>query len=93
MGRRKVEESEDNSDLRQSLWIEGVSAGCFKVDDIVKRILNSRGCNNCDVYVACEGKALRRNEELRSCGVSDGCTVQVVNRIEENTETRRTKLR
>ena len=28
-----------------------------------------------------EGKVLKRNEELRSCGVSDGCTVQVVNRM------------
>ena len=49
-----------------------------KVDDIVKRILNSMGWNRCDVYVTCERKVLRRNEELRSCGVSDGCTVQVV---------------
>ena len=29
----------------------------------------------------CESKVLKRNEELRSCGVSAGCTVQVVNRM------------
>ena len=37
-------------------------------------------CNKCDVYVTYKGKVLKRNEELRSCGVSDGCTVQVIDR-------------
>ena len=27
------------------------------------------------------GKVLRRNEKLRSCGVSDGCTIQVTSRM------------
>ena len=52
-----------------------------KMNDIVKRIPTSACCNKCDVLVTCEGKVLERNEELRSCGVSDGCTVQVVNRM------------
>ena len=52
-----------------------------KVNDIVKRIPTSACCNKCNVYVTCEGKVLRRNEELRSCGVRDGCIVQVVNRM------------
>ena len=51
-----------------------------KVNDIVKRIPTSACCNKCDENVTCEGRVLNRNEELRSCGVSDGCTVQVVNR-------------
>ena len=52
-----------------------------KVNDIVGRIPSGACCNKCDVYVTCDGKALTRNGELRSCGVSDGCTVQVVNRM------------
>ena len=27
------------------------------------------------------GRVLRRSEELRSCGVSDGCTIQLTNRM------------
>ena len=40
-----------------------------KVIDIVKRIPTSACCNKCDAF-ACEGKVLKRNEELRSCGVA-----------------------
>ena len=36
-------------------------------------------CNRCDVYVTCEGKVLKGNEELRSSIVGDGCTVQIMN--------------
>ena len=52
-----------------------------KVNDIVERTPTSAWCNKCDVHVTCEGKVLKRNEELRSCGVSDGCTVQVIDRM------------
>ena len=48
-----------------------------KVNDIVKRIPTSACCNQCDVYVRAKGKCSKRSEELRSCGVSDGCIVQV----------------
>ena len=27
------------------------------------------------------GKVLRRNEKLKSCGVTDGCTIQVTSRM------------
>ena len=30
-----------------------------------------------DVYVTMHGRVLRRNEKLKSCGVTDGCTIQV----------------
>ena len=43
-----------------------------KVNDIVKRIPTSACCNKCNAYVTCEGDVLKRNEDLRSCGVSDG---------------------
>ena len=28
-----------------------------------------------------QGQLLRRNEKLKSCGVSDGCTIQVTSRM------------
>ena len=28
-----------------------------------------------------QGKVLRRNEKLKSCGVTDGCTIQVTSRM------------
>ena len=66
-----------------------------KVNDIVKRIPTSAWCNKCDENVTCQGKVLKRNEELRSCGVSDDalCRLLIGCTAEENTEARRTKLR
>ena len=34
-----------------------------------------------DVCVTMHGRVLRRNEKLKSCGVTDGCTVQVTSRL------------
>ena len=34
-----------------------------------------------DVYVTMHGRALRRNEKLKSCGVTDECTIQVTSRV------------
>ena len=34
-----------------------------------------------DVYVTMHGRVLRRNEKLKSCGVTDGCTIQVTSRL------------
>ena len=48
-----------------------------KVDDIVKKIPIS----DQDVYVTSEGRVLRGDEELRRCGVRDGCTVEVMSRL------------
>ena len=48
-----------------------------KVDDIVKKIPIS----DQDVYVTSEGRVLRGGDELRKCGVRDGCTVEVMRRL------------
>ena len=34
-----------------------------------------------DVFVTSGGRALRRSEELRSCGVREGSTVEVIGRM------------
>ena len=49
-----------------------------KVSDVVRQIPSNVHSRN--VYVTCEGKVLRKGDELKSCGVSDGSTVQVVMR-------------
>ena len=46
-----------------------------KVEDVIRRIQNDE-----DVYVTMHGRVLRRNEQLKSCGVTDGCTIQVTSR-------------
>ena len=48
-----------------------------KVNDIVKKIPIS----DQDVYVTSEGRVLRGGDELRKCGVRDGCTVEVMRRL------------
>ena len=47
-----------------------------KVGDMMNRIPNGG-----DMYVKSGGRVLRRSDELRSCGVVDGSTVQVVSRM------------
>ena len=48
-----------------------------KVEDVMRQIQKGE-----DVYVTMHGKVLRRNEKLKSCGVSDGCTIQVTSRLQ-----------
>ena len=47
-----------------------------KVEDVMKRIQTVE-----DAYVMMQGKVLRTNEKLKSCGVTDGCTIQVTSRM------------
>ena len=47
-----------------------------KVDDVTSQIPNGE-----DVYVTMHGRILKRSEKLDSCGVRDGCTIQVTNRM------------
>ena len=47
-----------------------------KVEDVIRRIQNDE-----DVYVTMHGRVLRRDEELKSCEVTDGCTIQVTSRL------------
>ena len=47
-----------------------------KVEDMLKQIQKDE-----DVYVTMHGKVLKRSEKLKSCEVTDGCTIQVTSRM------------
>ena len=47
-----------------------------KVEDVMRQVQKDE-----DVYVTMQGKALRMSDELKSCGVTDGCTIQVTSRV------------
>ena len=47
-----------------------------RVEDVMRRIQNDE-----DAYVTMHGRVLKKGERLRSCGVTDGCTVQVTSRL------------
>ena len=47
-----------------------------KVEDIVRQVQNDE-----DAYVTMQGKVLKTSEKLKSCGVTDGCTIQVTSRM------------
>ena len=51
-----------------------------KIGDIARR---SVGGGKQDVYATCEGTVLRKDDELKSCGVRDGSTVQIVSMLRE----------
>ena len=59
-----------------------------KVEDVMRQIQKDE-----DVYVTMHGKALRRNEKLKSCGVSDGCTIQSRAGCAEEEDTRTKEAR
>ena len=47
-----------------------------KVEDVKRRIQKDE-----DAYMTMQGKVLRTSEKLKSCGVTDGCTIQVTSRV------------
>ena len=47
-----------------------------KVEDVMRQIQKDE-----DEYVTMHGKVLRRDEKLKSCEVTDGCTIQVTSRL------------
>ena len=47
-----------------------------RVEDVMRQIQKGE-----DVYVTMHGKVLRRDEKLKSCEVTDGCTVEVTSRM------------
>ena len=47
-----------------------------KVEDVIRQVQKGE-----DVYVTMQGRVLRRNEKLKSCGVTDGCTIQVTSKM------------
>ena len=58
-----------------------------KVEDMLRRIQKDE-----DVYVTMHGRVLKRSVRLKSCEVTDGCTIQVSDRLEgEDTRTKETE--
>ena len=53
-----------------------VSLSDDKVEDVLRQVQNDE-----DAYVTLHGRVLKRGEKLKSCGVTDGCTVQVTSRL------------
>ena len=47
-----------------------------KVEDVMRQVQKVE-----DAYVTMQGKVLRGNEKLKSCGATDGCTIQVTSRM------------
>ena len=52
-----------------------------KVSDVVRRIPSSACSSRHDVYVTCEGRVLRRSDELKNFGIGDGSAVQITSRV------------
>ena len=57
-----------------------------KVEDVLRRIQNDE-----DAYVTMHGRVLKRGEKLKSCEVTDGCTIQVTSRSRGGEDTRTRK--
>ena len=55
-------------------------------EDKVQKILNTVSGSNRDVHVMCEGRILRKSDRMKSCGVRDGSTVQVISRTRRGDE-------
>ena len=73
---KKQEAGEDDPDLRQSGRVQSDPDG-GKSD---RR--ESRGRDKTDSEcVTTHGRTLKRSDKVNSCGVSDGCTIQVTNRM------------
>ena len=47
-----------------------------RVEDVMRRIQNDE-----DAYVTLHGRVLKRGEKLKSCEVTDGCTIEVTSRL------------
>ena len=47
-----------------------------KVEKVLRRIHKDE-----DVYVTMHGRVLKRSERLNSCEVTDGCTIQITDRL------------
>ena len=53
-----------------------VSLSDDRVEDVLRQVQNDE-----DVYVTMHERMLKKGERLKSCGVTDGCTVQVTSRL------------
>ena len=63
--------------------VDGLNTVMMEVspEDKVQKILNSVVGSDQDVYASCEGRILRTEDEMKSCGVRDGNTMQVTRRM------------
>ena len=52
-----------------------------KVGDVLKRIPSRAHDCKRDVYMTCEGRVIRRSDDLENCEISDGSTAQDVSRM------------
>ena len=73
-------DSKDGPDLRQGERVQSDPDGGefdgHQVEDVMRQIQKDE-----DAYVTMQGEVLKTSEKLRSCGVTDGCTIQVTSRI------------
>ena len=63
--------------------VDGMKTVAMEVspEDKVQKILNAVSGSVGDVYVTSGGRILRKSDKLKSCGVRDGSTVQVMSRM------------
>ena len=52
-----------------------------KVHSVIENVQNTASGRNQDANATCEGRMLSKDEELGSCRVRDGSTVQVVSSL------------
>ena len=74
-GKEEKEEKEKKEEKE-----EKEESSKVKVRDVARGVLRT-GESDQDVYVTSEGRMLEGSEELGSCGVRDGSTVQVVRKL------------
>ena len=53
---------------------------CHQAGDMLSRIPSGHDSKH-DMYAVCEGRVIRRDDELKGCGVRDRSTTQVVRRM------------
>ena len=86
-GRREEEGKKNRKTVQMLVNVEGSKAFPLEVSltvmvsDVVRRTPSSARCSKRDVYLTSWRRVLRRSEDLRSCGVSDGSAVQVTSRM------------
>ena len=86
-GRHEEEGRENRRTVQTLVKVRGFMAFPLEVPlrdnvrAIAKRIPNSACRSKRDVYATCEGRVVRRSDGKKSCGVSDGSTLEVMSRL------------
>ena len=63
-----------------------------KAEDVKRRIQNKMCSRTDDLYVGCEGEVLDDSDEMRTCGIDDGCTVHMHREVRGGGVHKNTKL-